>query len=82
MPNGDEKAKSGVATTLTRAQASPLRSRTGVMKALTSLGSVRNEPTLNSCAEAVAQQAHSAAISSAAAALRRGRGFLFMVIAG
>ena len=67
MPNGDENAKSACAATFTKAQASPLRSRTGVMNALTSLGSSRNEPTLNSCATARKPQPQRSASSSAVA---------------
>lgn len=58
MPKGDEKAYSGVAVTFSRAHASSLRSRTGVIKALTSLGKTRNLVTLNCCARAVPQPAH------------------------
>ncbi len=46
MPNGEEKAKSGDATTFNMAHASPLRSRTASMKALTSVGNCRKLATV------------------------------------
>ena len=55
MPRGVEKAKSAGATTFSRAQSSSLRSRTGLMKAVTSLGRSRKDATENSCADAGAE---------------------------
>ena len=46
MPNGEEKAKSEGATTFNRAHASPLRSRTASIKALTSVGNCRKLATV------------------------------------
>lgn len=46
MPNGEEKAKSEGATTFNMAHASPLRSRTTSMKALTSVGNCRKLATV------------------------------------